>query len=72
MADKHEESKLPVVVAILITVVWIVSFIVDLLNAKYDPPPTVGALMLLAAGWLFGKGMLPGPKNGKPQEESKV
>jgi hypothetical protein len=72
MADKNdEESRLPVLIACLITVIWTVSFIVDLLNPKYDPPPTVGALMLLAAGWLFGKGIMPGLKNGKKESSDR-
>lgn len=41
-------------VAILIAVVWTVSFVADLLLPRYDPPASVQAALVLALGFLFG------------------
>jgi hypothetical protein len=51
--DRH----LRFIVAVVITAAWAVSFVVDLLNTMYDPPSSVGALMLLVSGALFGEGV---------------
>lgn len=51
---KLTESTLAIVVACVITAVWVISFIVDLKVKAYDPPNGVQALMMLVAGWLFG------------------
>lgn len=45
--------KLAGIIAVVITVVWTVSFLADLLEPRYDPPPTVHALMMLVAGAAF-------------------
>lgn len=49
----------------VITAVWTVSTIVDAFVKSYDPPPTIGALMLLVAGGVFGEGILRTRRNGK-------
>lgn len=57
MADSHE-SSLRIVIAVVITVAWAVSFIVGIIRVDYNPPATVGALMLMVAGALFGENIL--------------
>lgn len=57
-------ERLSGAIAIVITIVWATSFIVGILNPGYNPPPTLGPLMMLVAGGLFGKAVL-GKKNGK-------
>lgn len=63
----HREATLRVWVAGTVTALWAVSFVADLFIAEYDPPPSVGALMLLIAGALFGEGVVRQVK--KPPEE---
>lgn len=54
----HREATLRVWVGGTITLLWAVSFIADMFIADYDPPSTVGTLMLLVAGALFGEGIV--------------
>lgn len=52
-------------IAVVITAAWAISFIVDAVNPKYDPPPGVHALMLIVAGAAFtGNIIRPNGKNG--------
>lgn len=46
-------TKLVNALAIVITVVWAVSFILDATIVRYDPPESVHALMLIVAGAAF-------------------
>jgi hypothetical protein len=57
--------RLAAVIAVVITVVWTISFTADLLNPQYSPPPTVHALMMLVAGAAFGGSVLGKRSNGK-------
>lgn len=59
-SDEHitTDQKIRVGLAIVITISWAVSFIVDILAAKYDPPAYMGPLMLLVAGSVFGQGIV--------------
>lgn len=59
MASSVHE-RLTNAVAITITVVWVISFLVDLFNSNYDPPASVMPLMLATAGFLFGKNAISG------------
>lgn len=59
-ADRHLRTSL----AVVITVVWAVSFVADLLIPDYDPPSSVGTAMLLVAGALFGEGVVRQVKKG--------
>jgi len=56
--------RLIIAIAILITVVWAVSFVADAVNKTYEPPPSVHPLMLMVAGAAFGSEMLR-TRNGK-------
>ena len=49
--------------AIVITILWAISFIVDIVVKEYDPPATVHALMMIVAGAVFGEGFLKPGKN---------
>lgn len=51
----HHETKLRVWVGGVITTLWAISFFADLFMTNYDPPPSIGALMLLVAGALYGR-----------------
>lgn len=48
--DKRIISTLTV----LIMAVWLVSFLVDIVDKTYDPPASVHALMLAVAGAAYG------------------
>jgi hypothetical protein len=39
--------------AVVITVIWAISFVLDAVITKYDPPESVHALMLIVAGAAF-------------------
>lgn len=55
---KDDDKHLTFVLSYVITVVWVVSFVIEVLDPNYSPPPSVHALMLLVAGALFGKGVI--------------
>ena len=51
-------NKVAIGLAIVITVAWAISFLVDIVVKAYDPPPSVHALMMIVAGSVFGEGLL--------------
>jgi hypothetical protein len=56
--------------AIVITAVWAISFLVDIVIKTYDPPASVHALMMLAAGAIFGEGLLKRNREPAPKKEN--
>lgn len=58
------DKRLSAAIAVVITIAWAVSFIVGILNSNYSPPPTLGPLMMIVAGAMFGNAVI-GKKNGK-------
>lgn len=46
------------ILASVITVAWGVSFLVDIMVEKYDPPSSVHVLMMIVAGATFGEGLV--------------
>jgi len=48
-----------------ITVVWAVSFVIDAVNPMYDPPASIGTLMMAVAGALFGGTAIAAIRNGR-------
>ena len=52
-------NKAPLRLFYLIAVVWTVSVILDATWPSYEAPTSIHALMMLAAGWAFGRGALP-------------
>jgi hypothetical protein len=56
---KVDENKAPIYVAYIITAIWVISVVADLFVKEYDPPPGVLQLMLLVAGYLFTREILP-------------
>jgi hypothetical protein len=48
-------DRIATAIAIVITIVWTLSLVLDAVWAKYDPPGTVHALMMAVAGWAFGQ-----------------
>lgn len=57
--------------AIVITVAWAISFIVDILIKEYDPSPSVHALMMIVAGAVFGEGLIK-TRNGMPTNKEET
>jgi hypothetical protein len=51
-------TKAALRLAYLLMGAWSVSFMVDLIDRSYDPPPTIGPLMLIAAGSLLGENIV--------------
>lgn len=51
-------------VLIAVTVIWAVTFLVDVFLPDYDPPPGIQAAFLAIAGLGFGSGVLRGGSNG--------
>lgn len=48
-------DRAAVVIALVVTAVWVASCVADAVVAAYDPPATVHALMMAVAGWAFGQ-----------------
>lgn len=68
-------NKVATGLAIVITVVWAISFIVDVIVTAYDPPASVHALMMMVAGAVFGEGLLKtrkGSNGAKPIREGEA
>lgn len=47
-------ERMTAAIAVVVTVAWAASFVVDILIADYDPPPSVHALMVIIVGAIFG------------------
>lgn len=62
MAEQKSDAneRLRIRLAVVITVVWIVSSVVDGLVSWYDPPREAGYLMVIVAGAVFGDGLIRG------------
>jgi hypothetical protein len=74
MAEDEERrsflSVIPTIVACVISALWAVSFLMDMVNPKYDPHPSITPVMLSAAGFLFSREFLTRwAKNGKHKAE---
>lgn len=50
-----EMRKLAALFAYVILAAFAVSFVVDIINPDYNPPPSIQVLMVIAAGSLFGE-----------------
>lgn len=48
------DKRLTAVIAIVITAAWAVSFLVDIVNPRYEVPAGIHPLMLIVAGAAFG------------------
>lgn len=73
---RTSNERIALWLAVVITLAWAVSFIVDIVNSHYDPPASVHALMLIVAGAVFGDGLIRSNRiavqirrNGKAEEE---
>jgi lipopolysaccharide export LptBFGC system permease protein LptF len=53
-----DRDRIAAIIALVVLVAWVVSFILDAAWPAYDPPPTIHALMMLVAGWAFGERLL--------------
>lgn len=58
--EKEEPGRrrMTMIVAVVITVAWTMSFLRDMFDAAYDMPPAVTPLMTIVAGWCFVGGTL--------------
>lgn len=48
-------DRLPTTIAVVITVLWASSVVLDAAWSAYDPPVTLHLLMTTVAGWAFGE-----------------
>lgn len=64
-----EMRKLAVRMAYVILAAWTVSFVVDIVNPNYEPPPSVHALMVIVAGSLFGESVFRARRDEKKVED---
>lgn len=71
MPTSPHDPHLRTTIALVVTIAWTVSFVADILIPEYDPPGSVGTLMLLVAGALFGEGVVRGVKNGNDKKNGK-
>jgi hypothetical protein len=56
--------KAPLRAFYLIALVWVVSITLEVVWPMYDAPATIHALMMLAASWAFGRGLVNRKENG--------
>jgi hypothetical protein len=66
-----KDDRITLTVAYVITTAWAVSFLIDIIVPRYDPPPSVHALMMIVAGATFGEGLLRTRKKENGTEETK-
>lgn len=59
MAAKNSDPRHRLIFGIsyTITVVWVISFGVGVVNQSYHPPATVHVLMLSVAAFVYGEGI---------------
>ena len=53
-------KKLSNAIAIVVTVVWTVSFVADIVLKSYDPSPFIHLAMMAVVGAAFGSSVLKG------------
>lgn len=69
--DHAANRRIALYLAIVITIAWGVSFIIDVIDESYDPPASVHALMMIVAGSVFGEGLFQAAKkNGESSNGS--
>lgn len=64
-------NRIASILAIVITVAWAISFIIDILVLEYDPSASVHALMMIVAGAVFGEGLIK-TRNGTPSDKKET
>lgn len=47
------QQRILSIVTVIIVLVWVASFIGDILIAEYDPPTGINQVMMVLAGFLF-------------------
>lgn len=62
-------NKVATGLAIVITVAWAISFLLDIVIQGYDPPPSVHALMMMVAGAVFGEGLIKSRNEGQASKK---
>lgn len=50
-------------IAIVVTALWTISFVVNIISPAYDPPPAIHAAFMLIAGGIFGYQIIRGHDN---------
>lgn len=70
--DDFEASRrrLVLFVAYCITVVWVVSFLVDIITTSYEPHPGVHAAMTILIGGLMADGLIVRKGDNRSNEET--
>lgn len=66
---RSTNSKVANVLAIVITISWAISFLVDIFVKEYDPSASVHALMMMVAGAVFGEGLINTRNSTPPDKE---
>lgn len=51
------KARQAIIMTYVITAVWAISFLVDIMVKTYDPPPAIHAAMMVAAGGTFSQGV---------------
>lgn len=54
----ESNNKIATILAVVITIAWAISFMIDIVIKEYDPPASVHALMMIVAGAVFGEGLI--------------
>lgn len=69
--DNFEASRrrLVLFVAYMITIVWVISFLVDIISKSYEPHPGVHAAMTILIGGLMADGLIVRKSPDKSDED---
>lgn len=58
-------NRISLIIALLITVIWTISTVLDAVSKSYEPRPEIGPLMIAVAAFAFANGTIGNKKNEK-------
>lgn len=64
-------TRFQIIVATIVTLIWAAGFTVSYVDRSFSPPAELSGIMLVVAGWLFGRGLRDVMKGDDGDEEKK-
>lgn len=61
------DKKVSNAIAIVVTIVWATSFLLDIFLSSYDPPASIGGIMMIVVGAAFAGNVL---TRGKSEDQN--
>lgn len=59
---KKSMDDVKIIIALVVTTVWAISFLMDIILDEYSPNPGIHGVMLVVAGALFSTNLIRGDK----------